>query len=185
MGQRSGVGGVGLGASCREWAGVSVAPLSARLQGGYHHAAHADPVEGPTALLPRRPGEELQRDSPAGHDLEPCGELMCPSAWGCTEAGAGRARTPGLCAGTREARSGQKRSWGLLALTLLLATLEDTSHPWGGADRSASGWEMSSEGKWNCVGLGEAAVLPCLSSALPMLMVIFFSLSPSFLLIVI
>lgn len=35
-------------------------PLSARLQGGHHHAAHADTAEGPAALLPGRPGEELQ-----------------------------------------------------------------------------------------------------------------------------
>lgn len=32
---------------------------------------HCFPREGP--------GEELQRDSPAGHDLEPCGG-SCPSA---------------------------------------------------------------------------------------------------------
>lgn len=32
----------------------------ARHQGGHHHAAHADAVEGLVGLLPRRPGEELQ-----------------------------------------------------------------------------------------------------------------------------
>lgn len=123
------------GGSCREWAGVSAAPLSARLQGGHHHAAHADPAEGPTALLPRRPGEELQRDSPAGHDLEPCGELM-PQCMGVHRGGGGQSFRPQACVLalrklTVQAKSG---SWGLLAPTLLLATPEDASHPWSGAD---------------------------------------------------
>lgn len=47
-------------ACCRAGAGVSIPLLSIRLQGGHHHAAHADAAEGPAALLPRRPGEELQ-----------------------------------------------------------------------------------------------------------------------------
>lgn len=112
---------------------------SARLQGGHHHAAHADPAEGPTALLPRRPGEELQRDSPAGHDLEPCGELV-PQCMGHSEEEGGQSFRPQACVLalgrlTVQAKSG---SWGLLAPTLLLATPKDPSHPWCGADRAAS-----------------------------------------------
>lgn len=47
-------------ACCGAGADVSIPLLSIRLQGGHHHTAHADAAEGPAALLPRRPGEELQ-----------------------------------------------------------------------------------------------------------------------------
>lgn len=53
------VGGGGQGLLQRVGWSLSC-PLSTRLQGGHHHAAHADPAEGPAALLPGRPGEELQ-----------------------------------------------------------------------------------------------------------------------------
>ena len=153
-------------------------PLSARLQGGHHHVAHADPAEGPTALLPRRPGEELQRDSPAGHDLKPCGELV-PQCVGHSEEEGGQSFRPQACVLALERLTVQAKSgsWGLLALTLLLATPKDPSHPWCGAGQPQLGDELR-EGV-ELGGTGEAAVLPCLSSPPPMLMVIFFSLSPS------
>ena len=74
---------------------------------------------------------------------------------------------------TVQAKSG---SWGLLALTLLLATLKDASHPWGGADWPPQLGDELREGV-ESGGTGEAALLPCLSSAPPMRMVIFFCLS--------
>lgn len=62
----------------------------------------------------------------------------CPSACGCTEAGAGRASDPRpVCWHSGSSLFRPEAGVGASS-TLLLATPEDTSHPWGGADGSAS-----------------------------------------------
>ena len=104
---------------------------------------------------------------------------------GAPRQGRAELQTPGLCAGTRDARySGQKQELGpprpcswLHLRTHLIPGVGQTGQPQLG-DELGRGVELC--------GTGEAAVLPRLSSAPPMLMVIFFSLSHLlFLLIVI
>ena len=154
-------------------------PLSARLQGGHHHVAHADPAEGPTALLPRRPGEELQRDSPAGHDLKSCGELVPQCMGHFEEEGRQSFRPRPACwhsgGSLFRPKAGVGVSWPrpcswLHPKTHLIPGVGQTGQPQLG-DELREGVESG--------GTGEAAVLPCLNSAPPPLMVIFFSLSPS------
>lgn len=179
VGQRRGSGWGGAGASCRQWAGVSAAFC---LPGSKEATTMLHMLTLLKDLLPCFPeglvkscSETLLRVMTLNHVVS-----SSPSAWGTLRRREGRASDPRpVCwhsgGSLFRPKVGVGVSWPrpcswLHPRTHLIPGVGQTGQPQLG-DELREGVESG--------GTGEAAVLPCLSSAPPTLMVIFFSLSPS------